>query len=380
MTDKPKHMVNFIKVWSYVGIDHLGHFWSKGPDGQCKKYWILIFADYTSRGIYLELLPSISAKDFLLAFLRFCNRHAIPDYVYSDQGSAFVSTSGILESSLNSSEFRENLERNNIKHIKINPFSPWIGSYWERLNKSIKSSLYKAVGKNCLDFEQFRSLLTSITEAINSRPLSYISENDEIHPITPNSFIKPSRPSNLILRDVKDQKIWLEEEDRSDVAKVLELQEECFEEFKKLWHEIYLLNMREFSRKVYQDDWTNRVKIGDVVSVKHPTKPRPFWSLGRVVDVLLGFDNKIRTVRVKLSNGRESNYSICHLYPLELGISHPPDAEYGINPPTPPTTTNDDNDFEGFDPKDNPKKSIARPKRKAADKFMHFMQENLNDL
>jgi hypothetical protein len=56
--------------------------------------------------------------------------------------------------------------------------------------------------------------------------------------------------------------------------------------------------------------------------IKLPNKPRPFWLLGRVLEIIIGFDDKIRSVKLLQGNGEVAHHSICHLFPLELTITH----------------------------------------------------------
>ena len=138
------------------------------------------------------------------------------------------------------------------------------------------------------------------------RPLTY-RDQDTLEIITPNSFLKLHTNSNLILRDNKENEIWVEDHDRDTLVKTLEVQEENFEFFKREWYESYLLSLRESSKNLYQTDWTNRVTAGSVVLVKLPNKPRPFWVLGLVKEVVISpDDNKVRTVKLKLGNGTGS--------------------------------------------------------------------------
>ena len=109
---------------------------------------------------------------------------------------------------------------------------------------------------------------------------------------------------------------------QQDLAITLITQGKVLETFRQLWYESYLLNLRQTSRNLYQSKWTNRIKIGDIVLIQTPNKPRPFWLLGRVMDVIVGHDNKIRSVLVKRGDGQTCHHSICHLYPLELSITH----------------------------------------------------------
>ena len=56
--------------------------------------------------------------------------------------------------------------------------------------------------------------------------------------------------------------------------------------------------------------------------VKLPNKPRPFWLLGRVLELVVGRDNKVRSVKLKRGDGQIQHHSIKHLYPLELSLTH----------------------------------------------------------
>ena len=55
---------------------------------------------------------------------------------------------------------------------------------------------------------------------------------------------------------------------------------------------------------------------------KNPTKSRPYWSLGRVMEVIPGDDVLVRSAKIRKSDGKVQEHSIKHLYPLELSIAH----------------------------------------------------------
>ena len=90
----------------------------------------------------------------------------------------------------------------------------------------------------------------------------------------------------------------------NELSEALEKQEDTFNEFKRIWYESYLLSLREQSRNLYQSDWTNRIKVGDVVLVKMIDRPRPFWLLGLVLEIVMGCDNIIRSVKLKRGDGQ----------------------------------------------------------------------------
>ena len=57
--------------------------------------------------------------------------------------------------------------------------------------------------------------------------------------------------------------------------------------------------------------------------VKGPSlKKRPHWILGRVLELIYGDDNNVRSVRLKRGDGVIQHHSISHLYPMELSLTH----------------------------------------------------------
>jgi hypothetical protein len=113
--------------------------------------------------------------------------------------------------------------------------------------------------------------------------------------------------------------------------------------------------------------------------------------MGRVMEVIIGHDNKIRSVRVKRGDGHTYHYSICHLYPLELSLTHPyQDGQPLIhsndseeNRPSNSEIPQDeevDQQIEGNLPSNHQISNNQRPVRKAALKCREFIQDNLHNL
>ena len=126
---------------------------------------------------------------------------------------------------------------------------------------------------------------------------------------------------------------------RRQLISTLEWREEMADRFRDLWYTEYLIGLREAGQEVLTQGWENRIKTGDVVLIEHPERPRPFWQLGRVVDLLPGRDGVVRCVRLVKPDRSTSVYSINQLYPLEISVAaeieelnrnHTPAAE--LNP------------------------------------------------
>ena len=119
----------------------------------------------------------------------------------------------------------------------------------------------------------------------------------------------------------EEEDIWQEQPDPNLLYKTLELQQELITNIKTLWYENYLLRQRQQGWNIYQNKWENRIKVGDRVLVKFMNKFRLLWMLCKILENIIGFDNKIRAVKLKQGNGAIEHYSISNLYPMEISSS-----------------------------------------------------------
>ena len=58
------------------------------------------------------------------------------------------------------------------------PGSPCLGTFYERLMRSVKVALKKALGKALITYEELATIICEIGYAINTNPLVYTSEDD----------------------------------------------------------------------------------------------------------------------------------------------------------------------------------------------------------
>ena len=295
----PKHQMNLVKPFNHVGVDSMGHFWVKDEvSGSTVKMFVLSFTCLNIRAVHFELLPDMSTQNFVLAFQRFCNMYSLHQILYCNNVKTFIKGGSILENSLQAKEFQDEFERLDIRHIRIPLYSAWVGSDLERLIRVLRNCLFKTIGRSRLSYFELSKSLSNIKLAINSRPLTYRSSSANLEFITPNSFLRIHGNSSLMLRS-EEEDVWQEQPDPKSLKKSLELQEELLTNFKTLWYENYLSSLREYGRNIYQNRWENRIKVVGIVLIKSIDKSRPFWMLGKVLKNIIGFDNKIRAVKLK---------------------------------------------------------------------------------
>ena len=82
---------------------------------------------------------------------------------------------------------------------------------------------------------------------------------------------------------------------------------------------------------MHQVEWNDKISVDDIVLVKLMNRPRPHWVLGRVLELIRGHDQKVRSVKIQRGDGSKAKHSICHLYPMELSLSHNPKHPQGEN-------------------------------------------------
>jgi hypothetical protein len=370
-TNLSKAQIDLFHPFKHVGVDFTRHWWVKNKNSnQSQKMFLIIYTCLHIRAIYLDLVPDMSSKSFVQSFQRFINVHGVPDAIYSDNARTFSQGTDAMETFVVSEEGKELLRKNQITHRRIPLYSPWTGSLWERLLRVVKGCLYKTIGRSSLEYFDFITILSDITNAINSRPLTYTSSDDDVIPLTPNCFIKPhSRTSIILPGSSSGDPFWSSStRAREDLIKSFQLSSKKFEEFRTRWYNEYLLSLREIGRDLYQTKWDNLVKVGDVILIRSPVKERPFWQMGIITQLLPGDDGKVRFVYVKTPGGQVNLYPIKHLYPLELSLTHHGPSQSSVISPTAttPSGTGDHLMVPGQSSSGQMVSKDKRPVRKAA--------------
>ena len=126
----PNFRVAAAPPFSVTGLDYAGPLYCS--DFPNHKFYLLLFTCSVVRGIHLEITDSLALPDCILAVRRFISRRGLPSTIYSDNAKTFKAFSKQIGAIFG--------------HLApswrfIAPLSPWWGGWWERLVKSVKSSL-----------------------------------------------------------------------------------------------------------------------------------------------------------------------------------------------------------------------------------------------
>jgi len=57
--------------------------------------------------------------------------------------------------------------------------APWWGGFWKHLIQSVKRCLKKFIGRSALSFEELSTLTSEVETAINSRPFTYVKDDQD---------------------------------------------------------------------------------------------------------------------------------------------------------------------------------------------------------
>ena len=162
-SDLPNFRIDCRYAFQVIGLDNAGPLFLKDSS----KCYILLLTCVTSRAVHLELTPDLSIPAFLRGYKRFAARRGTPDKIIYDNFKTF-----------RSKEVKSFMASNGVFQQFNLPASPWWGGFYERLVRTVKSTVRKVLGKKSLTYEELTTVLCEVEAVINSRPLTTSTEND----------------------------------------------------------------------------------------------------------------------------------------------------------------------------------------------------------
>ncbi|GFX36198.1 integrase catalytic domain-containing protein [Trichonephila clavipes] len=196
----PANRVKDANAFDITGIDLAGPLFTR--DGG--KVWIVLYTCATYRAIHLELVSSLPNECFVLSLRRFIARRTRLETIYTNNGTNFVGTN----SELKNLDWDKIMQETDIKPIKWKFYPPtaaWRGGWWERLVRVIKELLKRTLGKAILTYEELLTVLCDCEAVVNSRPLTYVSEDpNDLIPLTPSLFLNGKSSYDTIDLDLSE--------------------------------------------------------------------------------------------------------------------------------------------------------------------------------
>ena len=303
MANLPKTRIVPNPPFFITGVDYMGPINIKCSCDKKSftfKAYIAIFVCFVTKAIHIELIANLSSLAFINALRRFISRRGVPKEIHSDNGRSFVGAKPILDRNFtkflkeNQHKIIEFSQNEKIEWHFIPPYAPHWGGLWESNIKCIKRHLRIVTNDSHYNFEEYSTMLNQIEAILNSRPLSPINDNpDDLEILTPAHFLI-GRPITTL---PEGDYINIPE---SRLLYWQQLQKQI-QRFWQNWSSTYLHTLQQRNKwQVNKRD----LKIGDVVLIKELNQPPLNWAIGRIVDLHLSKDNKVRSVTLKTIKGQ----------------------------------------------------------------------------
>ena len=308
--------------FSNTGIDFAGPVYVKNSscnNRQQDKVYIALFTCASTRALHLELVENMSAATFLQAFRRFTSRRGLPNKILTDNAKTFKSASKEVRMISESKDVKRYFANRRVTWEFITEKAPWHGGFWERMVRSVKRCLKKAIGLASLSFGELHTLLVEIEATLNNRPLTFVYDDEQSisHALTPSHLIYGRQISS-----VPNDKHYDIVSTNQLLTKRAKYHQRVLNQFIKQWRTEYLLSLRESSKSNLKDSDNGPIAVGDMVILRNDNTRRMFWKLAKVEELLPSSDGVVRSAKVRV-NGEGGKpitlrRPIQHLIPLEV--------------------------------------------------------------
>ena len=319
----PEFRVRERPPFSYTGVDFAGplHVKERGNNGT-SKVWICLYTCCVVRAVHLDIIPNLTTSAFLRSFKRFTARRGLPQRLISDNAKTFTAAAELIKATTVDEEVQGYLAGVGVEWQFNLEKAPWWGGIFERMVQSTKRCLRKIVGRSRLNYDELLTVVIEVEAIINSRPLSYVSSDDLEEPLTPSHFLTGRRllsfPDRLCHGHDNDEDYVTTHEGLTRRLKHLNT---VLNQFRKKWHQEYLLELREGHRYGKRSTDKSPISVGTIVLV-HDDKPRGFWRTARVNQLITGKDGLVRGAVVRITSGKdrvtELQRPIQLLFPLKV--------------------------------------------------------------
>ncbi|CAL4059061.1 unnamed protein product, partial [Meganyctiphanes norvegica] len=153
-----------------------------------------------------------------------------PAKLYSDNAQTFTSAATLLPNHYGTHTPRWQF---------ITPRAPWWGGWWERLVRSVKTSLRKSLGNRSLSKGELETVLCEVEASVHSRPLTRLSDQPgEEGPLTPAHFLLEQPMGAHLPEDELVVSLTA-----FQLVEKHSARQQCLNKFWEKWHAEYITNL-----------------------------------------------------------------------------------------------------------------------------------------
>ncbi|VDL84271.1 unnamed protein product [Nippostrongylus brasiliensis] len=285
--------------FQHVGLDYFGPL-TVSREGSTDKCYGIIITCLVTRLVHLDLVQDATSAAFLQALRRFFARRGAPDTITSDNAPTFIlgeeALAQCFREAQNDPLIANEISARAIHWTYITPFAPWQGGVYERLIKSVKSALYRTLGRITPQKEELHTIIIEIEGMLNTRPLVYVeAEQEEQHVLRPIDLLQHSFKVAPPLSTTQDTNSDFDYEPTSgqptsltkkQLIEAVNSSVKIVDKFWQLWQQQYLTALREHHVREAVTSRGSRISpaLGQVVLICDACQPRHSWRMGRGED------------------------------------------------------------------------------------------------
>ena len=247
-----------------------------------KKQYICIFTCLVTRAVHLEVCHSLSRRGY-------------PEIIISDNVTNFTASKKVMNLdniSIDKSYIALQLLQQNIVWTMNLPLAPHFGGVWKRIIQTAKRTLLIILGSQQLKAENFQTIVTETEGILNSRPITYVSsDNNDEEALTPNLFIL--RRPHLALAPLRAKLKTFRKNDFNYTQTFLE----------HFWKRLQREYTSDLISRAKWREQSKQLKTGDLVWILNEFTPRGIWPLGRITKCHYGADGIPRSFDIHTATG-----------------------------------------------------------------------------
>lgn len=169
----------------------------------------------------------------------------------------------------------------------------------------VKQILRRVLGKACLSFEEMITVLCDCESLLNSRPLTYVSNDpNDLQTLSPSMFL-----NEIKTNETPDLDMIAEVDLNARYKHRQAVMQHLRNRFRKEYLSQLILKPGKKETRV--------LKEGDIVLIEDESGKRINWPLARIEKLILGRDNTPRVAILKTKKGT-SKRPVQRIYPLEI--------------------------------------------------------------
>ncbi|VDM33357.1 unnamed protein product [Toxocara canis] len=252
--------------------------------GVVRKICGCLWTYLTTRAVHIDTVSDLTAESFLNMFRRFVARRATPKIIFSDNATTFSAADKVLaqtweNDNLEQESVRYGIERG-ITWQYTTSHSPWKEGAYDRLVGMVKKTIRKALGRKILKTEEMTTFLSEMEVILNSRPLTFLYEEQDAKTIRPIDFICPYADIQLPIRSETDDPYdedYRPPEERNAFLEQFLKTIRTLDRFWPIWQSEYLLSLRETQKMIHSASRLSEQrspKLGEIVIIQEDDVPR----------------------------------------------------------------------------------------------------------